>query len=42
MAAARRATNGVKPTSDDPARAPCWAQWAFEFREAVPCQMPRH
>jgi hypothetical protein len=37
MAAARRATNGVEPTFDNPARPPCCARCAFEFREAVAC-----
>ena len=37
MAAARRDTNGVEPTFDNPARPPCCARCAFEFREALAC-----
>ena len=41
MGAARRATNGVKPTFDDPTRCPCWTKLALEVAKRCPaCPRP--
>ena len=37
MAAARRAMNGVKPTFDYLARAPCWRSWRWKSRSGGTC-----